>query len=239
MSHRPPPPNYAGSYGRPQQGSYYQPQQQYGRPPPPQYNPTPPGSYYNQRPHYQPPAQQGPPPGADPTLWYWFTAVDQDRSGAISADELSAALVNGDFTPFNMETVRLMLNMFDSDGDGTINFQEFCGLWRYIEDWKKCFRSFDTDGSGTIDQFELFDALKRFGFNVSRGFVEHAVRKFDRKEGKPGQQSGTLTFDSFIQVCVTVRTLTEAFRRFDTDGDGWVNLSYDQFLLLSIGGRSA
>ncbi len=36
-----------------------------------------------------------PPAGADPQLWTWFSAVDTDRSGSISANELQAALVNG------------------------------------------------------------------------------------------------------------------------------------------------
>lgn len=42
-------------------------------------------------------APQGPPPGADPQLWQWFSAVDTDRSGAISVTELQAALVNGTY----------------------------------------------------------------------------------------------------------------------------------------------
>lgn len=37
----------------------------------------------------------GPPPGVDPQLWQWFSAVDSDRSGAISVTELQTALVNG------------------------------------------------------------------------------------------------------------------------------------------------
>lgn len=37
--------------------------------------------------------------------------VDKDRSGAISADELQQALSNGTWTPFNPETVRLMIGM--------------------------------------------------------------------------------------------------------------------------------
>ena len=40
-------------------------------------------------------APQGPPPGADRQLWQWFSAVDTDRSGAISVTELQSALVNG------------------------------------------------------------------------------------------------------------------------------------------------
>lgn len=35
--------------------------------------------------------------------------VDKDGSGSITADELQQALSNGTWTPFNPETVRLMI----------------------------------------------------------------------------------------------------------------------------------
>ena len=38
-----------------------------------------------------------------------YSRVDRDRSGHISADELQVALSNGTWTPFNPETVRLMI----------------------------------------------------------------------------------------------------------------------------------
>ena len=50
----------------------------------------------------------------DQQLYGWFKAVDTDGSGQLSADELQRALINGDWSPFNIETVRLMVNMFDS-----------------------------------------------------------------------------------------------------------------------------
>ena len=31
-------------------------------------------------------------------LWQWFSTVDSDRSGAITAPELERALINGDWT---------------------------------------------------------------------------------------------------------------------------------------------
>ncbi len=61
----------------------------------------------------RPPGPPGCPPGADAQLWGWFTAVDTDHSGQLSVDELQRALVNGDWSPFNIETVRTMVNMFD------------------------------------------------------------------------------------------------------------------------------
>ena len=45
--------------------------------------------------------------------------------------------------------------MFDTDGNGVIDFNEFVGLWQYVCDWQESFRSFDTDSSGTIDRNEL------------------------------------------------------------------------------------
>lgn len=45
--------------------------------------------------------------------YFSLIRVDRDRSGYISADELQQALSNGTWTPFNPETVRLMIgNIF-------------------------------------------------------------------------------------------------------------------------------
>lgn len=42
-------------------------------------------------------------------LDFFFYSVDKDRSGMITANELQTALSNGTWTPFNPETVRLMI----------------------------------------------------------------------------------------------------------------------------------
>ncbi len=48
-----------------------------------------------------------------------------------------------------------MIGMFDKDRTGTINFQEFGSLWKYVTDWQSTFRSYDKDNSGAIDKVEL------------------------------------------------------------------------------------
>ena len=45
--------------------------------------------------------------------------------------------------------------MFDRDRSGTINFQEFGSLWKYVNDWQTTFKSYDRDNSGSIDKNEL------------------------------------------------------------------------------------
>ncbi|KAI6653673.1 ALG-2-like protein [Oopsacas minuta] len=144
-------------------------------------------------------------------LFRIFQKVDLDKSNAISADELQQALGNGSFTAFNPETIRLMIGMFDRNKKGTINFNEFGALWKYVCDWQETFRSFDKDNSGAIDRDELKQALTTFGSG------EAAIR-----------------FDDFIQCCVVIQTLTNSFQHYDTNRNGWITINYEQFLTLAI-----
>lgn len=155
-----------------------------------------------------------------------FSRVDKDRSGQISATELQSALSNGTFRPFSLSTVSMMIGMFDRDNSGSVNFQEFCQLWRYVTDWLNCFRSFDRDNSGNIDRNELKQALTTFGYRLSDQFYNILMRKYDRE--------GHITFDDFIALCIQLQTLTGAFRQHDTDMDGWIKISYEQFLSMVI-----
>ncbi|XP_065827339.1 programmed cell death protein 6-like isoform X2 [Oscarella lobularis] len=165
-------------------------------------------------------------------LWGIFSRVDKDRNGKISADELQTALANGSWNPFNPETVRLMISMFDRDKSGNITFDEFGALWKYVTDWQETFRSFDRDRSGRIDKGELQTALSTFGYRLSDRFYDLLIRKFDRT----GQ--GTVAFDDFIQCCITVEMLTASFRRQDANRTGWVQLTYEQFLTLVFNCKS-
>ncbi|KAF4614904.1 hypothetical protein D9613_002917 [Agrocybe pediades] len=190
--------------------------------PPPAQAPVPP---YNSRPgFYQP--QQGPPPGADPQLWQWFSNVDADRSGSITVTELQSALVND----FDLDTVKMLMSIFDTDRSGTINFTEFAGLWKYISDWQNVFRHFDRDRSGSIEGRELAEALRSFGYNLSPGLLTLIEQKYASEPTSGYGPPPGISFDRFVRACVAVKTLTESFQRFDTDGDGWIQMNYDQFM---------
>jgi Ca2+-binding EF-hand superfamily protein len=206
--------------------------------------------------------QQGGMPNRD-FLWQVFQRVDRDRSGNISAQELQSALSNGTWTPFNPETVRLMLGMFDRQNRGTINFEDFGALWKYITDWQACFRGFDRDSSGNIDGNELKAALTAFGYRLSDPTHQMFLRKFDRL-GK-----GTIYFDDFIQCCIVLhvrfpatvimiigqfcnccfllsfffhyvcnfhhrQNLTSAFQQLDTTRTGVITIQYEQFLQMVL-----
>ncbi|KAF9553333.1 EF-hand [Agrocybe pediades] len=176
---------------------------------------------------------RGPPPGADPQLWNWFTAVDTDRSGHITATELERALINGDWTPFDLDTVKMLMSIFDTDRSGTIGFNEFSGLWKYIKDWQNVFKHFDRDRSGTIDGNELREALAQFGYNLSPQLLDILQKKYDVKANQTagrGVPTPGISFDRFVRACVVVKQLSEAFGRLDTDRDGWIQINYDGFM---------
>jgi Ca2+-binding EF-hand superfamily protein len=73
-----------------------------------------------------------------------------------------------------------MIGMFDRESRGTVSFQDFGALWKYVTDWQNCFKSFDRDNSGNIDKFELKTALTSFGYRLSDNIVDILIRKFDR-----------------------------------------------------------
>ncbi|KAJ7420671.1 Programmed cell death protein 6 [Willisornis vidua] len=158
---------------------------------------------------YQPPNGGGAGLPDPSFLWNVFQRVDKDRSGIISDNELQQALSNG---------------MFDRENKGGVNFNEFTGVWKYITDWQNVFRTYDRDNSGMIDKNELKQALTGFGYRLSDQFYDILIRKFDR------QGRGQVAFDDFIQCCVVLQRLTDVFRRYDTDQDGWIQVSYEQYL---------
>uniref|UniRef100_A0A8C5LYV1 EF-hand domain-containing protein n=1 Tax=Leptobrachium leishanense TaxID=445787 RepID=A0A8C5LYV1_9ANUR len=85
------------------------------------------------------------------------------------------------------------------------------------------FQRVDSDRSGVISDTELQQALSN-GYRLSEQFYEILIRKFDR------QRRGEVAFDDFIQCCIVLQKLTDAFRRHDTDQDGWIQVSYEQYL---------
>ncbi|EDV22565.1 uncharacterized protein TRIADDRAFT_28496 [Trichoplax adhaerens] len=187
------------------------------------YTQAPPAQAFGAAPYGQP--QQ---PNPDAELWSWFQAVDRDKTGKITVTELQAALTNANWTSFNAETCRLMIAMFDTDHNGTISFDEFRGLWRYVQEWRQVFNKFDTDRTGVINAQELGIAVSQMGFRLSSQFVNLIIARFD-----PQSRRG-LKMDMFIQVCVLLKQLTDAFRNRDTQQAGTIRIGYEDFMSMVV-----
>ncbi|CAD5110743.1 DgyrCDS113 [Dimorphilus gyrociliatus] len=190
------------------------------------------GQGYQQPQGYNnPPARPPPPNPNQPNLSQIFQAVDKDRSGFINAQELQSALSNGTHIPFNEETIKLMISMFDSSRSGQINFENFQRLWAYINQWQQTFRGFDRDNSGFVDQNELAQAFQQFGYRFSQDFIGLLMRKFNRHNGK-------MAFDDFIQCCVAVQSLTSTFASKDSQRKGQITVGFEEFLSMIFSVRT-
>lgn len=121
--------------------------------------------------------------------------------------------------------------MFDENDRGTIDFNEFCGLWHYVTDWQNMFIRFDTDQSGYIDKDKLKNCLSSFGYRLSDRFYDMMIVRFDRSH------QGRLYFDDYIQLCVMLQTLTSAFREKDIERKGHIRLTYEEFLIMIFNTR--
>ena len=98
---------------------------------------------------------------------------------------------DSNFETKHRKLFHLFLGMFDRDNTGTINFQEFQSLWKYVTDWQNTFRGYDRDNSGAIDRNELKTALTSFGefvvkVNKSRNIARKSVIHLGEAENGHG-----------------------------------------------------
>ena len=125
--------------------------------------------------------------------------------------------------------------MFDRNKSNTISFDEFVSLWRYLAAWRELFDKFDEDRSGRISLREFEKALVAFGYRLSQPFVSVLFTTFEAKgrvvSGPPTRppQAG-MSFDLFVQACISLRRMTDVFKRYDDDRDGYITLSFEEAL---------
>ncbi|XP_011270782.1 sorcin, variant [Capsaspora owczarzaki ATCC 30864] len=172
----------------------------------------------------------GYPPAVDPLFGY-FSAV-AGRDGQISPEELQRCLQGAGYgngwETFSLETCRLMIGMLDRDGNFQMGFEEFKELWNSLNQWKHTYYTVDRDRSGTVNEQELHQAIRTYGYNLSPEAFRVVFKRYARRE------QTIITFDDFIAVSVRLRCLSENFRRRDTHQNGTAMLSYDEFIRFSF-----
>ncbi|KAJ5153335.1 uncharacterized protein N7482_009813 [Penicillium canariense] len=211
------------------------PPQNYGFGPPPsqpQLSRPPPAS--------RPPQSPQPPPLSAPSndpehLFPLFRAANSSHSGSLTEQELGSALVNGDYTSFHPRTVKMMIRMFDRNGNGIINFDEFVSLWKYLAAWRELFDRFDEDRSGRISLQEFEKALVAFGYRLSPKFVSVLFTAFESKTRQihappRNPDHNGMSFDLFVQAGISLKRMTDVFKRYDEDRDGYITVSFEEFL---------
>lgn len=105
-----------------------------------------------------------------------------------------------------------------------------------IAEFKEAFSLFDKDGDGTIDAEELGTVLRSLGNQPTDEEVEDMIKEAD-KDG-----NGTIDFAEFIEMMPTQERddnaeeeMLEAFRVFDTDGNGSITADELRQIFVNLG----
>ncbi|CAL8307702.1 unnamed protein product [Merluccius merluccius] len=222
-----------GGYGAPMPGMPPQGMPQHGMPmgghPMGQMGGPPQGGYAPYGGGYQGGTYGAPPPATNDPMWGYFTAI-AGQDGEIDADELQRCLtqsgISGTYTPFSLETCKIMIAMLDRDHTGKMGFNEFKELFPLLNGWKQNFMMFDRDRSGTVELQEMSQAVNAMGYRVSPQALNIIIRRYSK--------NGRVFFDDYVACCLKLRSLTEVFRRRDTMQQGAVSFQYDDFILCTM-----
>lgn len=58
-----------------------------------------------------------------------------------------------------------------------------------------------------------------FGYRLSPQFVAILFRTYDRRN------QNAISFDLFVQACISLKRMTDVFKKYDEDRDGYITLS--------------
>jgi peflin len=202
------------------------------------HGPRPVGSVPQHQSPNLPPRTPAPPDPDSADLYPLFQAANASHTGALSSQELGSALVNADYSPFDSYTITMMMRMFSSAPNlSTITYPEFQNLWRFLADWRQLFERFDEDNSGRISLAEFSNALVAFGYRLTQPFVGNLYhtytdkgRRMEERRGSGGRLGEGMSFDLFVQACISLKKMTDVFKGYDEDRDGYVTLSFEEFL---------
>ncbi|KAB1223285.1 Sorcin [Morella rubra] len=155
----------------------------------------------------------------------WFGRVDTEKTGSVTAPQLKRALAVGNLD-FPLTVVQQMIRMYDFDRNGTMSFDEFVALNKFLLKVQQAFSDLER-GRGYIVPNDVYEALVKIGFSLDSPAFYTVCESFDQRK------NGTFRLDDFISVCIFVQSARNLFNSFDTAKQGRVTLDLNQFLYCS------
>ncbi|CAL4920600.1 unnamed protein product [Urochloa decumbens] len=124
---------------------------------------------------------------------------------------------------FPLSVVQQMIRMYDFDGNGTMSFEEFLALNKFLQKVQSVF-STQERGRGFLSLEEVYEALIKLGFSLDSPAFYTVCESFDKSK------KGMVHLDEFISLCIFVQSARNLFNSFDTSKQGRVTLDFNQFV---------
>jgi hypothetical protein len=176
-------------------------------------------------------------PRADQLSWEQkFQISDKDRSGFLTITELEDMIIGNANTRFTQETAKSLLKLFDADGGGRIEMNEFCAMNQFVSQLHAAFLAEDRDRSRKLAVPEVQSALARENLQLDPGTVDRIIKKFAyvssyRTRTTMGQPYvPSIDFEEFVRLSATVAMARVAFMRRDPSNTGRVSLTIGEFV---------
>ncbi|EOY26104.1 PREDICTED: sorcin isoform X1 [Theobroma cacao] len=156
----------------------------------------------------------------------WFGRVDSEKTGSITATQLKSAFAIGNLD-FPLSVVQQMIRMYDFDRNGTMSFEEFLALNKFLIKVQQAFSDLESSlyrNRGFLATDDVYEALNKIGFSLDTPAFYAACESFDQKK------NGRLQLDDFISLCIFLQSARNLFNAFDTAKQGRVTLDLNQFV---------
>jgi peflin len=150
--------------------------------------------------------------------------VDADRSGSITVAELQNLAFGG--VPLGFDIALKLIKVFDSDYSGSIEFNEYAALHKFIHTMQFAFTQADANRNGVLDANEIHLALQQAGFRINLLAVQALFRKHSKGQKEIG-------FSTFLGLVADVALLRTKFESFDAKRTGYITISLDSLIMMS------
>ncbi|XP_043914656.1 calpain-2 catalytic subunit isoform X2 [Protopterus annectens] len=128
---------------------------------------------------------------------------------------------------FTLPTCTEILLYFDKDGSGKLGIVEFKMLWTKIENYLQVYKKVDLDRSGTMSCYEMRGALEEIGIKLNTSLYSIIAARYS-------DDDLLVDFDNFIRCVFRLEAMFEAFKYFDVENSGTIELSLGHWLFIGM-----